>query len=308
MKPLLILLQILLPLLIFSQKIWVDTDYHENGNLHWKGNMLEIDNSSSPIGFWEYWYEDGSKQLETWEDSSSKSFYLNMWLPSGEQILKNGQGVLFEKWPLGGNEWDSSVYQIKDSIKQGYYKGYRLYPKHKYFQVYQGQYDSNSKKTGEWTFKDSVVYKHWSVEYYMNDKLNGKSQHNYLNRILKDSGQNKDDLQDGEWREYHPNGNLLKVCNYEKGNLIGVYQEYHTNKKIKVQGQYIQDIKYPDPEKKSKTSSVSRKSNIRKSTRRATKRSATIILNYPYKDGVWQYFDTKGKLISLITYRKGRRV
>lgn len=308
MKPLLILLQILLPSLVFSQRIWVDTDYHENGKLHWKGNMLEIDSSSSPIGLWEYWHENGIKQLETWNDSSSKSFYLNMWLPTGEQILKNGQGILYEIWPLGGNEWDSSVYQIKDSIKQGFYRGYRLYPKHNYFQVYDGQFDANSKKTGKWVFKDSIVYKYWENEYYLNDDLNGLTEHFYFNGVIKDSGQYKDNLQEGEWRYYFANGTVSKISHYKKGNLIGDYKEYYLNQKIKVQGQYIQDIKYPDPENKSNRDLISKKSNIRKSTRRATKRRVSIILNYPYKDGVWRYFDSKGKLINSITYRKGRKV
>jgi antitoxin component YwqK of YwqJK toxin-antitoxin module len=302
MKFTFISIQIFLPLLLFGQTISVDTDYYLSGKIHWKGNMLQVDNSSSPIGLWEYWHENGIKKLETWDDSSSKTFYLNMWLPNGEQILKNGQGLLYEIWPLGGNEWDSSVYQIKDSIKQGFYRGYRLYPKNKYFQVFTGQYDINSKKTGEWIFKDTVVYKNWLIEYYLDDKLNGRSQHLFSNGIIKDSGQYKYDSQEGEWRYYYSNGKLFKVCNYKEGNLINDYQEFYKNQKIKIQGQYIQDIGYNTIH----SVSIGRRSSTKNKTR--TRVKSQLVKNKSYKEGVWKYFNADGKLIKIITYKKGEIV
>ncbi len=296
MKLTLFLASLMLPLFIFSQKIWVHTDYHENGQLHWKGNMLEVDNSSSPVGLWEYWYEDGSKQLETWDDSSSKSYYLNMWLPNGEQILKNGQGVLYEIWPLGGNEWDSSVYQIKDSIKQGYYKGYRSYPGGKYFLAYQGQYDKNSKKTGEWKFKDTI-YKSWLIENYNNGKLNGLKEHFYMDGMIKDSGQYKNDEQHSEWKYYYQDNTIGKVCSYTGGRLIGIYKEYYPSGQLKVEGLYSQGKGFI----KVNIRSIGRSKIHNRSEKR-------LITNKALKQGIWKYFDKGGKLIKKETYKNDVKI
>src|SRR5687768_3216142 len=142
----------------FGQKTKTSIEHHLNGQVYWKGEMLQIGNSYHPIGLWQYWHEDGKLMLETWDhglkgDTFVRTRYINMWTPEGEQILKNGQGFMYEVWPGGDQEADSTIYQVKDSIKQGYSRDYRLYKGGEYFLVMQGNYDQNSKKTGLWTFR-----------------------------------------------------------------------------------------------------------------------------------------------------------
>lgn len=102
MRPSLILSLLLFSYLSFSQQTKMDYDYYEDGQVHWQGEMLLKDNAYSPIGSWQYWQVDGKLKLQTWNNTASRTKYVNMWLPTGGQILKNGQGFMYEVW-LGGD-------------------------------------------------------------------------------------------------------------------------------------------------------------------------------------------------------------
>jgi antitoxin component YwqK of YwqJK toxin-antitoxin module len=289
MRLYIILWTLLIPILSFSQKTKTDYDYYENGQVHWKGEMVLKDNAYSPIGLWQYWHEDGKLKLETWDDDKSRTKYVNMWLPTGEQILKNGHGLMYEVWPGGDQEADSTIYEIKDSIKHGSAKVFRLYKGGSYFFVMEGQYDQNSEKTGKWTYRDTVHGNALEC-YYLNGKENGLYKRFYLNGTLRDSGQYRDDYEDGEWKYFDISGSILKKCNYKAGKLIDTYREYYPNGKIKIEGTYRQ------AEGLIKVRSVAAGSG---KSRVYDKK----IPNKEYKTGKWKFYDSKGNVLKTEYYK-----
>lgn len=277
------------PYLSFSQQTKTGYDYYENGQVHWKGELLLKDNAYSPIGLWQYWHEDGKAKLETWDDTKSKTKYINMWLPTGEQILKNGQGFMYEVWPGGDQEADSTIYEVKDSIKQGYSRVYRLYKDGSYFFVMGGQLDQNSLRTGSWTYRDTVHGNSFET-YYVDDKESGPYKRFYLNGKLREIGQNLNDKEEGEWQYFNPDGTLLKKCSYKGGNLIGTYKEYYDNGQLKIQGAYRQG------EGKIKVTAISAGSGNRRVYNKT-------IPNKEYKTGKWTFYDRNGNIMKTEQYK-----
>lgn len=289
MKLSIILWTLFIPILSFGQQTKTDYDYYENGQVHWKGELVLKGNAYSQIGLWQYWHEDGKLKLETWNDGKSRTKYTNMWLPTSEQILKNGQGYMYEVWPGGEQEADSTIYEVKDSIKQGFAKVFRLYKGGRYFFVMDGQYDQNSEKTRKWTYRDTVNGNAFEC-YYLNGKKNGLYTRFYLNGTLKDSGQYRNDYEDGEWKYFDANGTLTKECTFKVGKLIGAYREYFPNGKIKVEGEYRQ------AEGTIKVTAIS----VGSGKRRVYEKR---IQNKEYKTGKWTYYDRNGSIVKTEQYK-----
>ncbi len=289
MRHFLILWILSTPFLSLSQTTKTDYDYYENGQVHWKGELLLKGNAYSPIGLWQYWYEDGKLKLETWDDGKSKTKYINMWLPTGEQILKNGHGTMYEVWPGGDQEADSTIFAVKDSIKQGSAKIYRLYKGGSYFFVMEGQYDPNSEKTGKWIYKDTVHGNALEC-YYLNGKKNGLYKRLYLNGALRDSGQFINDYEEGEWKYFDTVGTLTKQCNYKAGNLIGTYKEFYANGKPKIVGAYRQG------EGTIKVTAIGLSSGKRRVYDKK-------IQNKEYKTGLWTFYDSNGNVLRTETHK-----
>jgi antitoxin component YwqK of YwqJK toxin-antitoxin module len=242
-----------------------------------------IDSAYSQIGMWQYWYEDGRLKLQTWNDTNSKTKYINMWLLTGEQILKSGHGFMYEVWPGGDQEADSTVYEVKDSIKQGYARVYRLYKGGSYFFVMEGRLDRNSSRTGKWAYRDTV-HGNAFESFYVDDKKSGPYKRFYLNGTLREDGQNKDDKKEGDWKYFNHNGTLIKECSYKDGNLISTYREYHNNGQLKINGAYRQGVGII------KVSSIGAGSGAIRTYNRK-------ILNKEYKTGKWSYYNSNGKII-----------
>jgi uncharacterized protein len=289
MRHFLLLWTIIVPFFSVSQTTKTDYDYYENGQVHWKGELLLKGNAYHPIGLWQYWHEDGKLKLETWDDGKSKTKYVNMWLPTGEQILKTGQGTMYEIWPGGDQEADSTIFEIKDSIKQGSAKIYRLYKGGSYFFVMGGQYDKNSEETGKWTYRDTV-HGNASECYYLNGKKNGLYKRFYLDGALGECGQYKNDYEDGEWKYFTNNGSLIKECSFKAGKLIGQYKEYYPNGRIKVEGTYRQ------AEGKIKVTAIGAGSGKRRVYDKT-------IPNKEYKTGKWVFYNTSGNIIKTEFYK-----
>jgi len=283
MRQLLILCTVLFSIQSFSQKTKTDYDYYENGQVHWKGELVLKENGYNPIGLWQYWHENGKLKLETWDYDNSKTKYINMWLSTGEQILKNGFGEMYEVWPGGDQEADSTIYGITDSIKQGSAKIYRLYKGGSYFFVMAGQYDQNSKETGLWTYRDTVHGNAFEC-YYLQGNKNGSYRRFYLNGTLRDSGQYRNDNEEDEWKYFDSSGIVIKECNFKDGNLIGNYREFFTNGKLKISGTYRQG-----------------EGLIKVSSRSMNTRKIRVyyrkIYNKEFKTGKWIYFDSKGNIL-----------
>jgi antitoxin component YwqK of YwqJK toxin-antitoxin module len=289
MRPSFILGILLLPYLSFSQQTKTDYDYYENSQVHWKGELLLKDNAYSPIGLWRYWHEDGKLKLQTWDDTNSKTKYINMWLPTGEQILENGQGFMYEVWPGGDQEADSTVYEVKDSIKQGYAKVYRLYKGGTYFLVMEGQLDRISLRTGKWVYRDTIHGNAFET-YYIENKKSGPYKRFYLTGQLREVGQNANDKEEGDWKYFDPKGTLIKECSYKAGNLIGLFREYYDNRQLKVEGAYRQGEGTIKVGARSAGSGKSRVYNKK-------------ILNKEYKTGKWTYYNSNGKIIKKEQYK-----
>ena len=279
----------LFPYLSFSQQTKTDYDYYENGQVHWKGELLLKGNTYSPVGLWQYWHEDGKLKLQTWDTYQAKTKYINMWLPTGEQILKNGQGFMYEVWPGGDQEADSTVYGVKDSIKQGIARVYRLYKGGTYFFVMEGQLDENSQKTGKWKYRDTV-HGNALETFYEKDQENGPYKRFYLNGTLREIGQNKNDYEEGEWKYYNTKGVLIKECSYKTGRLIGMYREYYEDGNVKVEGAYRQGVGTIKAGSVSATTGDTRIYNKK-------------ILNKEYKTGKWSYYDSNGKIVKTEQFR-----
>lgn len=271
-----------------AQTTYLDSSVYENGQLERKGLYYQTGNRSRQWGIWEYWYEDGEKELELWSDTI-KTKYINMWLPNGEQILKSGNGFYYSIEP-GGDFLDSLVYEIKDSIKRGVVKRFRSYANDPYFLVETGFY-KNEKESGVWHFRDTVL-KTTLLRTYENGKQNGVEISFYLNGKIKDSLNYFNGQENGNYKEYSKKGYLIKDCNYKGGKLIDTYKEYFLNGRLKIKGQYTQGAGYIV---------VNRVTVGRSSTHKVTPTNR-FTKNKPMKQGVWKYFNNQGQLIRTETY------
>jgi antitoxin component YwqK of YwqJK toxin-antitoxin module len=279
-----------------GQKKELSTDYYGIGHLHWKGYdtcVTSVQNGKefttcSPIGFWEYWYEDGAKQLETFETLNGSN-YTNMWLQNGKQILTDGEGFYYQIEPYGNGKNDSLVYQITKGVKHGKFMRYRSYEKNSYFLAGTGQYE-NKKKSGLWIYRDSTIKFHSEI-FYVDDEENGISKLFYINGSLKEVGQKTNAKKDGLWKYYDENGKLIKECNFKSNELFGRYNEYYTNGQVKILGQYIH-VKGFETIYLTDAFTGKRKKQRLKSD------------NIVAKDGEWINYDEKGQIIKKETYKK----
>lgn len=87
-----------------------------------------------------------------------------------------------------------------------------------------------------------------SVESYFNDKLNGKKINYYLNDQLEAGALNVlsianylDNMSDGVYKEYYPNGKMKMSGSYEKGLRIGEWLEYYNSGQIMSRVRYKAD-------------------------------------------------------------------
>lgn len=272
----------------YSQETYIDSSVYDNGNLEYKGMRYKGENGDYQIGLWQYWYEDGHKELESFEDTSNTSRNINMWSADGVQILKDGRGYYYSIEPQS-ELTDSLVFQIKDSIKQGEFKRYRSYHGD-YFLVETGMYE-NEKQSGKFSFRDTVL-KVIQVRYYADDKQNGTESNYYYNGKLKDSVNYLNDNEEGEYKEYSKDQILIKSCSYHQGRLIGNYSEYYNSGKLKLKGKYIQGLGY----EKIHVIGIVRNGKIYERT------ETRLINDKPLKQGRWICYDECGKIIKKLNY------
>lgn len=298
-------LELLILILLFTSPLFSQTKelkvyYHDNGQVDTKGydTCFTIINNKNkytmchPIGLWESWYENGNKKLEKIE-SNERIKYINMWLLNGKQILTNGSGIYYENEIFGNGLPDSSVFEIKDSIKNGFFYCYRSYKDGKYSLFESGQYE-NDKKVGQWTLRDSIYNVHEQTN-YKDDEENGVFKSFFLSGKIKSEGQKINGKEEGSWKFYDENGRLLMECNYTLGRENGKYVEYNLNGTIKVEGQYIQISGY-------ETISVENPNDPGKISTEKIYRNDIVALN-----GVWKYYNPDGKLIKTRTYKKKQK-
>jgi len=276
---------------LYSQQVKVYEDFYENGNIYLRGYNIELDSASSKeVGLWTYWYEDGTKISEELRDEPNLTKYINCWTGKGEQICKNGNGFFYETWT--DFIADSSVYTIKDSIKQGHYISYLPYKKG-YRKVAEGTF-INGLRQGEVTYyyeTGEVV----CIQTYLDNKENGLYKGYYKNGMIEEQGIEKENRRDSVWSFFNSKGTLTKKVTYK--NYETTYAvEFYSNGVVKAEGGFAK-VKAPT-EKNKKTVSKIHKG------RTSTKRSGSITV----KNGTWIYYDNKGKIIKKENYIKGKLV
>lgn len=273
----------------YAQTIEPDLEYYNSGQLKWKGQKqciaVKDDKECKPVGFWIHYYKNGEKKLETLDivlknNTSAPTRYINMWQQDGYQILKNGIGFYFEKENRGGGEYDSSTYQIKDSLWNGTFSRYRKHGASNYYLVESGQF-SDAKRYGTFKFRDSV--KLFEEETNYDTKETSFYKYFHPNFKIKEEGKSENGKKEGLSKFYNEKGILEKEINYKNGAEFGEYKEFHENGILKVKGQY----KHVSGFETHSTFDPSGKENIRK----------TASNNIPKKYGEWKTYDEKGNVI-----------
>ena len=288
MKKIICLILITVTVNAYSQKRESTSDYYGNGKIHYKGFEESWPDSVTPTllywrpaGTWNYWHPNGAKMLDLMHTRKGIR-YISMWLPKGDQILQDGKGTYYsiDKNDEGGK--DSLVYEIKDSIQHGKFSMYHIYKPNLHILCSTGAFDMG-KKTGQWTFKDSVLQKNYQT-YYFNDKENGayKSFHN--NGAVKEEGIKDNDEETGVWKYFDAYGKLSKEVTFKQGIEFGKYTEYFANGNVKETGQYSWTKGY------TMVSTTDFDGNEKK----VKKMSDRI----PKKTGEWKFYDESGKLLS----------
>jgi antitoxin component YwqK of YwqJK toxin-antitoxin module len=274
---------------LFAQDIREVKDYYESGNLYSTGYYKRIDSiSESSYGLWTYWYENGQKMLEEIQ-SDPITKYINFWTSSGLQLLKNGEGKMFEAAQFTGD--DSSIFIIKDSLKHGNYvsfiptkNGMRLFA--------EGIYINGLRNGIVYYYSDSGKIS--ETNNYIKDEENGLHVEYYDNGIPKEIGIRHEYRKSGIWGYFTEEGNLTKEETYEKGYKIYVV-EYYPNCSKKSEGAFI-TLSY-----KEKKNNKSVRDNSYPTTRRSTKRTTRTNI----KQGVWIYYNSKGEINKKEKYDKG---
>ncbi len=196
---------------VLAQEPEVYEDFYENGNIYLRGYIVPVDSiSSKSIGLWTYWYENGSKLSEEIRSDPYLTKYINCWTGSGLQICTNGNGKFYETWTDLGYEDDSTIYTIKDSIRQGQFVSYIPYKTGRIIKA-QG-WCINGLRQGEVTF----FYETGEISYtqiYTDDKQNGQRKKYSKNGRLKEEGFQKQSIQEGIWLFYDNQG-VLEKKNY----------------------------------------------------------------------------------------------
>ena len=245
-------------------------------------------------GKWTYWDKKGNIILET--DSPNDNLgirYINQWLLNGKQILKNGNGYFYDigmEYYIGNNR-DSTVFEIHDGLKNGYFKvWFPAFNKKTYYLKKIGLFENNQEKGLQTTYyengKIEMIYE------FNNRSKNGYFQKFFDNGNLMENGKYINDSKQGNWKFWNEAGILVRDCNYKNSGLFGIYFKYHSNGKLKNKGFYtfqtgkikIHEIN-PD-----------------------TGETDLVIIDtneLSVKDGIWEYYDNNGKLIKTEKYIKG---
>lgn len=244
-------------------------------------------NSWQPVGVWKYYNRKGQLIKEiAYDQNSHREKYLNQWDNSGKQILKNGNGFYYKIDFLNG---DSTVYEIKDSVKQSFTvwrknKNYYIFKKVSY-----GNKLSDSKVIS--FYENGSILSTYEKKRFMH---HGSYMKFYKNKVLAESGYYKNGEKIDNWKYRDFNGNIYKDCNYLNGRLFGEFKEYHKNGTIKTQGNYVH---------------ISGKKEVlvEDSVTFEMKTEFHTFNNIPAKHGKWFYYNDNKEIIKIESYIEGKK-
>lgn len=261
-----------------------------------KGEYLKIGEKSwCQYGNWKYWDQKGNLTHEELilRDSIGTRF-INQNIPNRYQCLKNGNGY-YTLFPSERTHTDSIIYEIKDSLRNGYYKKWLTVNDGKSYYLSEIGFYTNNEKDG------------FFINYYKNGKVKSIVEYNkfeiknkflsfYDNGNPMESGEQINNINIGLWKYWNKNGKIIKECNYFNGKLKGNYNEYFSNGNIKLKGIYIH-IQIVD------TAQIEDLDNPG-----CFYDYVFINSEYPVKDGEWKYFNEQGILVRSENYIKGKLI
>ncbi len=263
-------------------------DFYESGNIYLRGYIVSVDSiSSKSVGVWTYWYENGNKLSEEIRNDPYLTKYINCWTGDGQQICTNGNGKFYETWTDIGFADDSTIYTIKDSIRQGHFTCFVADKKGR-IKGAEGNC-INGLRQGKVTYfnENGKIY---STQNYLDDKENGLRQRFYENGKLREQGNQKQSTRDSVWTFYNNKGILEKKITYEKNRQKHLV-EYYLSGEIKLEGDLTQ---IPQKEK------VNKEQTTKRTARKTTRGSLNV------KNGEWLYFDKQGNIIKQEKYSNGK--
>ena len=95
---------------------------------------------------------------------------------------------------------------------------------------------------------------------------------------MKESGHYEDGQKEGNWQEFHRNGQVASKVTYRRGCYVGRGERYHENGRLAERGNYADRPDCVGPE----------------------------VLRHPWypREGVWEYFDEDAKVCAIFVKQK----
>lgn len=243
----------------------------------------------SKRGYWKYWYKNGELKEECHYHYRlpSKDKYINQWVEDGNQLLINGNGLMYETRP--GPGWrDSMVFKVKNFQKNGEYVFYRKLQISSYHYVRETGTCVNNNKEGL-----SVTYypngDTFFTVTYKDDEYYGVRMRYSEAGILLDSGFVSEQVKFGLWTFYDSLGNKTKIIDYGNGKQT-----------MKVKGFENGKLGFIGEFKRKKALDTINVINDYGESETALNRRA-----YKYvKHGWWEYYNFDGALIRREKYKR----
>lgn len=244
----------------FTQRENTEVNYIHNGQVVLGKGKLTKDKDPLPVGYWEYYYNDGVlKAAGTLNNSGNKEGPWTYYYANGEikekSNWKDGDADGFsEGW------FDNGIKSFTETYRKGKLNGMATL----YF------YNGNLKSTGNYTddlkngehryydFKGRLT----NVENYVNDKLEGMSRTYYSNGNISYETNYKNDKAEGTyksffssgklyltgefkngerqglWTTYYEDGTISEKTTYLNNDITGEFTEYHPNGALSIKGTY----------------------------------------------------------------------
>jgi len=245
--------------------------YYPNGFKLSEGNLV----NGKPDGYWITYYVNGIKKSE----GNRKNFLLDsIWIFYAEngdtlkkinyvQNKKNGYYYeYYTRYDSGVNSLKSKELYLNDKIQNWafyYYPSGELKYKVKYKDNYKHgkafQYDKNGKLISIDEYRYNNLVSHQAVNRYnKKGQKDGQWVEVYDNGNVKNEITYSNDLPNGVFKEYTPNGKILKIDRYENGILkaeitkndsinlteLRVVKEFYKNGNLKAAFIYKDSLKY----------------------------------------------------------------
>lgn len=207
-----------------------------NGQLLAQG-PLDPWNELRQTGRWVYNFEDGSEAEEGVLIDGVKQGQWTLWIREAETNRRLGyaSGPMVDG--LKDGEW---VTRLEDRVVTEHYKADVLEGPHEARDlrgrlVSKGQYTAG-QMTGQWEFvTDAGVGK--VIGQFEDNKRNGLWS-TYENGVLVREETYVDDLLEGPFQDWYPNGQLAATGQCTAGKRTGVWKEFHPDGSLKAEGPY----------------------------------------------------------------------